>query len=50
VRFVHVGVPGVEERPCAVVCLDCAGKPEKTSMYSGIGPAVKAGSFLVFLK
>jgi len=50
VRFVHAGVPGTAERPCAVLCLDCAGDEKKMAMYSGVGTPVQIGHFLLFLK
>jgi hypothetical protein len=50
VRFVHTGVPGAESHPCAVLCLECAGKEKKVAMYSGVGPPVEIGRFMLFLK
>lgn len=57
VRFVHTGVHNASSRyaanqpaqPCAVLCLDCAGKSAKIQLYSGpFGPPAQAGTFLVF--
>ncbi|MEO7143981.1 MAG: glycosyltransferase family 39 protein [Bryobacteraceae bacterium] len=44
--------PVTEEdpRPCAVVCMKCAGLSGKAAEYSGVGPAVKFGDFVVFAK
>jgi len=50
VRFVHAGVPGTTELPCAVLCLDCAEDEKKLAMYSGVGAPIVIGRFLLFLK
>ena len=56
VQFVHTGVhnlsmkyaPPVSGAPCAVVCLDCAGDPASLKLYSGFGPPLQIGQFLLF--
>jgi hypothetical protein len=58
VRFVHTGVenaslryaPQDPPRPCAVLCLDCAGIQKKIALYAPIGPPVEIGRFLLFLR
>jgi hypothetical protein len=58
VRFVHVGVKNVSARyasqpaprPCAVLCADCAGIPEKVAEYRALGPPLTIGRFLLFLQ
>jgi hypothetical protein len=37
-------------RPCAVLCLDCAGIEKKIALYAPIGPPVEIGRFLLFLR
>jgi hypothetical protein len=57
VRFVHTGVenaslryaPQDPPRPCAVLCLDCAGIEKKIALYAPIGPPIEIGRFLLFL-
>jgi hypothetical protein len=49
VRFMHTGVPGGTGRPCAVLCLDCAGNGTKVAMYSGMKESADIGRFLLFL-
>jgi hypothetical protein len=57
VRFVHTGVEngsaryGAKDRPrpCAVLCLDCAGIEKKMALYAPIGTPVEIGRFLLFL-
>jgi len=57
VRFVHTAVenasaryiPPDPPRPCAVLCLDCAGLPRKVALYSAIGPPLDIDRFLLFL-
>jgi hypothetical protein len=49
VRFVHTGMENASARPCAVLCLDCAGIQKKIALYSPIGPPVEIGRFLLFL-
>ena len=57
VRFLHTGVenasarytPPDQPRPCAVLCLDCAGIPRRIALYSRLGPPVEIGRFLLFL-
>jgi len=36
-------------RPCAVLCLDCAGIEKKVALYAPIGPPIEIGRFLLFL-
>jgi hypothetical protein len=56
VQFVHTGVsnvsmkyaPPVADRPCAVLCLDCAGDPASVRLYSDFGPPRQIGHFLLF--
>jgi hypothetical protein len=58
VLFVHTGVENVSvryapkdlPRPCAVLCLDCAGNRKKISLYAPLGPPVEIGRFLLFLR
>ena len=57
VKFIHTGVtnasaryyPSPLPRPCAVLCLECAGSREKEALYAGIGAPVAIGRFLIFL-
>jgi hypothetical protein len=57
VRYVHTGVENASARygatdpprPCAVLCLDCAGIEKKIALYAPIGPPVEIGRFLLFL-
>jgi len=57
VRFVHTGVenasvryaPQDPPRPCAVLCLDCAGIQKKIALYASLGPPIEIGRFLLFL-
>ncbi len=44
-RFSH---PGMDAHPCALLCLDCAGKQPKLDLYRGMGPPVTIGSFVLF--
>jgi len=57
-RFVHVGVsnasaqyatPGAAQ-PCAVLCLGCAGRPEKLAQYRSMGDPVQAGPLLIYVR
>ena len=56
VQFVHTGVsnvsmkyaPPVADRPCAVLCLDCAGDPASVRLYGDFGPPRQIGHFLLF--
>lgn len=56
VKFVHTGVanvsqryaPPVAGRPCAVVCLDCAGDEKRLGLYGDYGTGVPVGKFVVF--
>ncbi len=56
IRFVHSGVSNssskyaqpVQARPCAVVCLDCAGDAERLKLYEAWGGAQTVGRFVVF--
>jgi len=57
VRFVHTGVENASARygakdpprPCAALCLDCAGIGKKMALYAPIGTPVEIGRFLLFL-
>jgi hypothetical protein len=57
VRFVHTGVenasaryaPQDPPRPCAVLCLDCAGIQRKIALYAPLGPPIEIGRFLLFV-
>jgi hypothetical protein len=57
-RFQHAGVKNASARyrdphlppPCAVLCLDCAEKPESMHEYESIGKPLAIGRFLLFLK
>jgi hypothetical protein len=50
VRFVHTGVANASARPCAVLCLDCAGLQKKIAQYAPIGPPIEIGRILLFLR
>jgi hypothetical protein len=56
IRFMHVGVENASakyasgERPCAVVCPDCAGMERKVAQYSEIGAPETVGRFLIFIR
>ena len=55
-KFVHSGVENaskkyrqpVEEKPCAVVCLDCNGDARRMATYSGFPGAVPVDRFMVY--
>ena len=53
-RFVHTGVRGpslkyaTAEKPCAVLCLDCAGDTDRIDLYRGFGAREQIGKFLLF--
>ncbi len=53
-EFVHTGVSGPAaryarpEKPCAVLCLDCAGDPARSAQYRAYGPPRQIGKFLLF--
>jgi hypothetical protein len=57
VRFFHAGVASATVRyagpsppsPCAVFCLDCAGKQQKIAAYGSIGPPVELGPAALFV-
>jgi 4-amino-4-deoxy-L-arabinose transferase-like glycosyltransferase len=57
IRFVHVGVNNASARyarhpepePCVVVCLKCAGIPEKSRQYRWLGNPVAVGRSLLFI-
>ena len=57
VRFMHAGVenasaryyPPRPARPCAVLCLDCAGNGKKRELYRPVGEPVAIDRFLLFL-
>ena len=56
VKFVHTGVENrtarypasAAGRPCAALCLDCAGNAKKMEMYRAMGPARTMGRFVLF--
>jgi hypothetical protein len=48
VRFQHVGVAGATPAVCAVVCLECAGKPWKLQEYRWLGRPVEIGRLVLF--
>jgi hypothetical protein len=58
VRFLHSGVSNATLRyaapdqpaACAVFCLECAGKPQKATLYSPIGPPLELGRSLLFVR
>ena len=58
VKFLHTGVENVSARypqpvddaPCAVACLDCAGDPKRLHLYSGFRTGVPVGKFMIFLR
>lgn len=58
VRFQHTGVHNASARyadprapePCAVLCMDCAGREEKIVAYSALGAPMASGHFLLFLR
>jgi len=47
--FLHAG-PGypLTPRPCAVLCLDCAGNQQKVELYGRLAPPAAIGRFLLF--
>jgi hypothetical protein len=53
-RFVHTGVANVSIRyqrpptPCAVLCLDCAGNPDRIRPYQAFPSARVFGRFILF--
>lgn len=55
--FVHTGVtnasaryyPSPPPRPCAVLCLECAGRQDKIAQYAPVGGPTVIGRFLLFL-
>ncbi|MGH9613506.1 MAG: hypothetical protein ACRD4P_10535 [Bryobacteraceae bacterium] len=55
-RFTHVGVKNVSAkytardpvRPCAILCLRCAGLQAKVDRYRSVGAPVQIGDFLLF--
>ena len=57
-RFLHTGVQNVSSRypqpvnvkPCAVVCLDCAGGPKRLQVYGDLPGRVDIDRFVVFLR
>jgi len=57
-RFIHTGVqnvsaryaPSVDVAPCAVVCLDCAGDPNRLMLYSSFPNRVTVDKFVIFLR
>lgn len=56
VRFVHTGVGNASARyadpyavrPCAVLCMDCAGNRKKVELYRDWGAPAEIGRFLLF--
>jgi 4-amino-4-deoxy-L-arabinose transferase-like glycosyltransferase len=56
VEFVHTSVDNASSRyagqghtqPCAVLCMDCAGKTERLKPYRGFSKQVQLGQFVVF--
>ncbi len=58
VQFVHTGVgnasaqyrPPVDRKPCAVVCLDCAGDAARLALYKGLGVSAAIGRFVLWTK
>ena len=55
IRFEHTGVTNNSRRyapnpprPCAVLCLDCAGNAGKTTLYRSFGSPLAIGRFLLF--
>jgi hypothetical protein len=55
-RFMHAGVENASakyargEKPCAVVCPDCAGNERKVAQYQELGTPETVGRFLVFIR
>jgi hypothetical protein len=55
-RFLHVGVENASakyatgEKPCAIVCPDCAGIQTKLAQYGDVGTPETIGRFLVFIR
>jgi hypothetical protein len=56
VLFEHTGVENASARyfreaprPCAVICLDCAGNAKRVAMYEGVGRPETMGRFLLFV-
>jgi hypothetical protein len=56
VEFVHTGVKNASlkyarpSQPCAVLCMNCAGKPARLGLYQDFGAVVQAGDFVLFLR
>jgi hypothetical protein len=56
-KFVHTGVTNASARyyasppprPCAVLCLECAGNQEKMALYAPVGTPAVIGRFVLFL-
>jgi hypothetical protein len=56
VRFKHMGVqnasaryrPATDAKPCAVVCLDCAGDRKRVALYRDFSSTAVIGKFVVF--
>jgi Dolichyl-phosphate-mannose-protein mannosyltransferase len=58
VLFVHTGVanasikypPPIHDRPCAVVCLECAGDSNRLSLYRDFPVSTAAGKFVILTR
>ena len=56
IQFVHTGVSGPSAKyarpvkPCAILCLDCAGDTARIHLYSDFGAPRQIGKFLLFVR
>lgn len=58
VRFLHTGVANASSRyetkpaprPCAVLCMNCAGDSSREQLYSAWGPPARLHRFLLYLQ
>ncbi|MGD0436649.1 MAG: glycosyltransferase family 39 protein [Bryobacteraceae bacterium] len=56
VEFMHTGVRNASlkyarpSQPCAVLCMNCAGKPARLGLYGDFGTVVQAGEFVLILR
>ena len=58
VQFVHTGVSNASSRytsqpparVCAVLCMDCAGKPDRLNLYRDFPKTEQAGQFVMFFR